>query len=199
MAGLQQSTELRSRVRDAYSAAAARPWAGHPFPVGRCFAESVGYPGDLLDRMPPACVDAFAGVSNVPLFADLRPGTTVVDLGCGAGLDSLVAAERIGPGGRVLGLDFSETMLSRARLARSQSGCENVVFCRADAERLPLEDKSIDAALINGIFNLNPARAEIFPELARVVRPGGAVYVAEIILREPLPPETRSSEADWFA
>ena len=199
MADMQQSMKLRGRVREAYSGAAENPRASHPFPVGRHFAESVGYPGDLLDRMPPACVDAFAGVSNVALFADLLPGTTVLDLGCGAGLDSLIAADRIGPDGSVLGLDFSESMLLRACQAGSQLGRGNVLFFRGDAENLPLEDESIDAALVNGIFNLNPARAAIFPELARVVRSGGAVYVAEIIVRQPLPPEVRSSEVDWFA
>jgi len=199
MADLQQSTRLRSRVREAYSAAAEEPQANHPFPVGRHFAESLGYPGELLDRMPRACVDAFAGVSNVALFADLLPGATVLDLGCGAGLDSLIAAKRIGPGGTVLGLDFSESMLFRARRAGSQLGRENVLFCRGDAENLPLEDKTIDTVLVNGIFNLNPARAAIFCELARVVKPGGVVYLAEIILRQPLPLEVRASEVDWFA
>jgi SAM-dependent methyltransferase len=199
MAGMQLSMRLRSKVREAYSAAAEDPQASHPFPVGRHFAESLGYPGDLLDRMPAACVDVFTGVSNVALFADLLPGTTVLDLGCGAGLDSLIAVDRIGPGGSVLGLDFSESMLLRACQAGSQLGRGNVLFFRGDAENLPLEDKSIDTALVNGIFNLNPARAAIFPELARVVRPGGAVFVAEIILRQPLPPEVRSSEIDWFA
>jgi len=95
MVDVQQSTRLRTKVLEAYSAAAERPQAKHPFPVGRCFAESLGYPSDLLDRMPDACVDAFAGVSNVSLFADIRPGATVLDLGCGAGLDSLIAAERV--------------------------------------------------------------------------------------------------------
>ena len=199
MVELQQSTRLRSKVREAYSAAAQEPRASHPFPVGRHFAESLGYPGDLLDRMPRTCVDAFAGVSNVALFADLLPGATVMDLGCGAGLDSLIAAQRIGPRGKVLGLDFSESMLFRARQAGLQLGRENVLFCRGDAENLPLEDETIDAALVNGIFNLNPARAAIFSELARVVKPGGVVYLAEIILRQPLPPEVRASEVDWFA
>lgn len=199
MVDLKRSARLRSKVREAYSAAAEDPQASHPFPVGRHFAESLGYPGDLLDLMPRACVDAFAGVSNVALFADLIPGATVLDLGCGAGLDSLIAAERVGPGGRVLGLDFSESMLFRARQAGSQLGRNNVLFCKGDAENLPLEDETIDAALVNGIFNLNPARAAIFPELARVVKPGASVYVAEIILCQPLPPEVRASEVDWFA
>ncbi len=199
MVDLQRSMRLRTKVREAYSAAAEEPQAVHPFPVGRDFAESLGYPADLLERMPGACVDAFAGVSNVSLFADLPPGATVLDLGCGAGLDSLIAAERVGPAGRVLGFDFSESMLFRARQANSQPGRENVLFCRADAENLPLGAKTVDAALVNGIFNLNPARAAIFSELARVVRPGGAVYLAEIILRQPLPPEVRSSEVEWLA
>jgi len=194
-----ESTRLRTKVREAYSAAAEEPKISHPFPVGRHFAESLGYPSDLLDRMPKACVDAFAGVSNVALFADLPSGATVLDLGCGAGLDSLITAQRIGLDGSVLGLDFSKSMLLRARQSAAQLVQENVLFCEGDAESLPLEDNSIDAALVNGIFNLNPARAAIFPELARVVKPGGAVYLAEIILCQPLPPEVRASEIDWFA
>lgn len=199
MDDLQQSTRLRTKVREAYSAAAEKPQATHPFPVGRRFAESLGYPSDLLDRMPGACVDAFAGVSNVSLFAEILPGDMVLDLGCGAGLDSLIAAERTGSGGRVIGLDFSESMLFRARQALSQLGWGNVLFCRGDAENLPLEDKAINAALVNGIFNLNPARTAIFSELARVLKPGGGVHLAELILREPLPTGIQTSEADWFA
>src|SRR2546426_237366 len=101
--------------------------------------------------------------------------------------------------GRVLGVDFSEAMLARAHAAVAEAGARNLDVCRAEAERLPVSDGSIDVALVNGIFNLNPARAEIFRELARVVRPGGAVFAAELILREPLPPTTRFSEAEWFA
>ncbi len=193
------STRIRNKVREAYSAAAEAPQADHPFPVGRCFAESLGYPSDLLDCMPKACVDAFAGVSNVPLFADLRRGSTVLDLGCGAGLDSLIAARRIGPWGRVLGLDFSPSMLLRARQAANQLAQENVLFCHGDAESLPLSHNTVDAAMINGIFNLNPSREAIFPELARVVKPAGTVHLAEIILLQPLSPEVRASESDWFA
>jgi len=199
MVDLQNSTRLRSRVREAYSAAAEEPQASHPFPVGSRFAESLGYTSDLLKRMPRACVDAFAGVSNVALFADLLPGATVLDLGCGAGLDSLIAAERVGRDGIVIGLEFSEPMRFRARQTGCQLGRENILFSRGDAENLPLEDKTIDAVLVNGIFNLNPASAAIFPELARVLRPGGVVHVAEIILCHPLPPEIRASEVDWFA
>ncbi len=194
----RQERELRGKVRDAYSAAAARPRDEHAFPVGRTFAESLGYPPALLDSLPEACVEAFSGVSNVSLLAEIPAGATILDLGCGAGLDALIAARRTGPKGRVAGVDFSETMLGRARCAALQSPVRNVIFCQASAEQLPLDDGSVDVALVNGIFNLNPARAAIFAELARVLAPGGAVYGAELILTQPLPPG-QHGQADWFA
>lgn len=196
---LDKTQQLRDRVRRAYSAAAERPQEEHPFPRGRSFAESLGYPCDLLASLPPGSVDAFTGVSNVSLFADIPAGATVLDLGCGAGLDCLISARKVGPQGRVIGVDFSEAMLSQARQAAAESGIHNVVFCQADAENLPLEDGGIELALVNGVFNLNPAREAIFREIARVVRPGGAVYAAELILCEPLPPEMQESESNWFA
>lgn len=196
---MQQESELRCKVRDAYSAAAVSPGESHAFPVGRPFAESLGYPTGLLTGLPPGCVEAFAGVSNVSMFAEIPKGSVILDLGCGAGLDSLIAADRTGRQGRVIGLDFSFPMLSRARQSAAESGINNVVFCHADAERLPLRDESIGIALINGIFNLNPARQSIFWELGRVVKRGGVVYSAELILKEPLPPEQQASESNWFA
>lgn len=195
------SSEIRDKVRQAYSSAADRPSAKHPFPVGRAFAESLGYPAALLDGLPSIAVEAFAGVSNVSLFAEIPPGATVLDLGCGAGLDSLIAAGRVGPTGKVKGVDFSDTMLDRAQEAAKESNTENVTFEKADAERLPLSAVSVDVALVNGIFNLNPSRASIFSELARVLRPDGVVFAAELILAEPLPSDVKQklSEADWFA
>jgi len=191
--------QLRASVQRAYSAAAETPQDEHPFPVGRHFAESLGYPQDLLVGLPSVAVDAFSGVSNVAIFADIPEGVTVLDLGCGAGLDSLIAAQRTGSKGKVIGVDFSDAMLACARQAAAEVGVDNVEFYQADAEDLPIEDGLIDVALVNGIFNLNPARDAIFRELARVVRQGGAVYAAELILREPLPPEIQDSETNWFA
>ena len=196
---MTQAVELRRNVNAAYSDAAAHPDGPHPFPVGRAFAEAVGYSAEILNRAPAISVEAFTGVSNVSVFAEIAGGARVLDLGCGAGLDSLTAADRAGGAGHVVGMDFSASMLERARQARFESGAEQVWFCRADAERLPLPDGSIDVALVNGIFNLNPDRAAIFRELGRVVRPGGAVYAAELILREPLSPDQRQSESNWFA
>lgn len=197
--GSSNPTQLREMVRGAYSSAAERPQEKHAFPTGRQFAESIGYPADLLASLPSVACNAFAGVSNVSLFADLPAGTTVLDLGCGSGTDTLIAARRVGPTGKVVGVDFSVWMLSRARQAVAESGVTNVELRESDAERLPLADGEIDVAIVNGIFNLNPAREAIFHELARVIRPSGKLFAAELILREPLPPETLASETDWFA
>jgi arsenite methyltransferase len=190
--------QLRSAVKKAYSAAAEKPTEKHAFPVGRVLAERLGYPTELLNTLPPISVEAFAGVSNVALFAAIPAGVTVLDLGCGAGLDSLIAARRVGEGGRVIGIDFSDSMLARARQAAGVFDID-VTFCRGDAEQVPLESAAVDVALVNGIFNLNPARAQIFRELARVVRPGGHVYAAELILREAVTKPDHFTEAEWFA
>jgi arsenite methyltransferase len=196
---MQQESEVRRRVRDAYSAAAVCPTETHAFPVGRQFAESLGYPAALLANLPAACVEAFAGVSNVSMFAEVPKGSAVLDLGCGAGLDSLIGADRTGREGCVVGVDFSAPMLLRARRSASEAGIGNVVFCQADAEKLPLRDESIGVVLVNGIFNLNVARQSIFRELGRVVRRGGLVYAAELILKQRLPAEQQASESNWFA
>ena len=190
---------LREEVCRAYSSAALNPTGEHCFPLGREFAESLGYPSDLLAGMPDSAVDAFTGVSNVSMFAEISPGSAILDLGCGAGLDALIAAGRVGSTGKVIGVDFSETMLDRARQASRELGIENVEFHHADAEDLPIDNEAIDVALVNGIFNLNPGRKEVIRELGRVLRPGGTVYAAELVLRESLPDETCSSKSNWFA
>ena len=192
------SLQLRRAVHHAYSAAAERPTQKHAFPVGRFLAERLGYPAGVLDTLPPECVEAFAGVSNLAVSAAIPADAHVLDLGCGAGLDSLILARRLGGTGRVVGIDFSEAMLLRARTAAAAYGV-NGTFCQADAERLPLDTASIDVAFVNGLFNLNPARAEIFRELARVVRANGHVYVAELVLQEAVSKPDQFPEAEWFA
>lgn len=117
--------QLREMVCGAYSASAEQPREKHAFPVGRQFAESLGYPTELLASLPSVACDAFAGVSNVSLFADLPVGATVLDLGCGAGLDTLIAVQRVGSAGKVIGVDFSEAMLTRAR---HRDRVSNVLF-----------------------------------------------------------------------
>lgn len=191
--------DLREGVRAAYSAAAVEPGTPHPFPVGRAFAESLGYPAQLLDEMPPASVESFAGVSNVSCFAELPDHGTVLDVGCGAGLDSLLVAHRMGPCGRVLGFDFSWPMLEKAHRAAVSTRAANLAFCQADVERIPVGNGVIDVALVNGIFNLNPTRQAIFRELARCIRPGGRLYGAELILSEPRRDDFHADARNWFA
>jgi SAM-dependent methyltransferase len=155
---------LREGTRRAYSTAAERPLDEHPFPVGTQFAESLGYPRELLLNLPPVSKEAFAGVLNVSI-----------------------------------GVDFCNRMLLRARQAASEISANNVEFYQADGEYLPFERAKFDIALVNGIFNLNPKRDAIFSELARVIKEGGKLYAAELILKAPLPHEIQESEADWFA
>ncbi len=189
---------LRARVREAYSQAADRPADKHPFPVGRHFAESVGYPPGLLDALPVLSSERFAGVSNVSVLADIQAGSRVADIGCGAGLDAMVAAKRCGPEGVVIGVDFSASMVRAAAQAAKESGLSTVVFVAAGAEQLPLKTASLDVILVNGIFNLNPHRDLIFPELARVLKRGGRLFAAELVLAVDSPPRELSDQ-DWFA
>lgn len=189
------ATDAREQVKIAYSAAAQRPTGDHPFPVGRQFAESLGY---VLTDIPDVSAGAFAGVSNISMTAVIPAGSTVLDLGCGSGLDSIIAARRTGESGRVISVDFSGDMLSRARAGATEAAIGNIDFRQGDAERIPAEDASVDVAIVNGIFNLNPSRDRIFNELARVMRRGGSVYSAELILTQPIPAEQRTA-ANWFA
>ncbi len=198
-AGSENAGHLRESVRLAYSAAANAPNDKHPFPVGAAFARELGYPQEWLDRIPDESRDAFAGVSNVSVQAPLREGATVLDIGCGAGLDSLVAADRIGTKGRVIGIDFSASMLNLANRSARASRHDNVIFLCASAEQMPLPDSCLDVALVNGIFNLNPFRDLIFHELLRVLRPGGQAFGAELILKATLPEHLQSGSANWFS
>jgi arsenite methyltransferase len=193
-------SNLRDKVRIAYSTAAEMPNQKHAFPVGRGFAQSLGYPADLLDQLPAVASDAFAGVlKRIHIFAEIPSGAPILDLGCGAGLDALIAARRIGPARKVIAVDFSTAMLDRARQAAAEAGASNLELREAGAEQLPIADEEIDVALVNGIFTLNPPRDAIFRELARGVRRGGTVFAAQLILSSPLPEETRASESNWFA
>lgn len=175
---------------------AADPFGAHPFRVGRAVAERAGYPQEMLSSIPAPSLDAFAGLSCLPCFAEVPAGARVLDLGCGAGVDSLLIAARAGG---VVGVDFSAAMLAVARSSAEKMGLANVEFREGDAESIPAETGSIDIGLVNGIFNLNPARAAIFGELARVTMRGGVIFAAELVLKQPLPADVITSESDWFS
>ncbi len=190
------STDLRKAVREAYGKAAQTPGRVHPFPVGRELALDLGYPESHLEQVPPSCVERFAGVSNVSLFAEIPPDSQVLDLGCGAGLDSILVARRSDL--QVIGVDFSKSMVEKARSAITGMDLNNLKFLRAEAEDLPFPDGSFEVVLANGIFNLNPERTAIFYEIRRILRNGGQFFGAELILKEPLSQETRADPDNWF-
>ncbi len=186
--------ELHNQVRTAYTEIALSPADNQFFPCGRLLAEDLHYPADLLDNLPAAAVEAFCGVGDVSLYASIRPTDVVLDVGCGAGLDTILAAGRAA---KVIGVDFCPAMLERAQLCLKEARLEGkVTLLRAEAQSLPLLDASIDVALVNGLFNLNPLREQVFLELARVLRPGGALYCSELILNGS---PDRSAQTNWFS
>lgn len=195
----REPEKLRRGVRESYSLAASNPKSSHPFPVGDDFAESLGYTRELLDTIPHRSRESFVGVANVSVFAELPIGAAVLDIGCGAGLDALIAARRIGNSGMVVGLDFSSTMLARAQESATETKLTNLSFLCAEAERLPLADHSFDIVMVNGIFNLNPDRAAVFQEIGRVTKPGGLVYAAELVLTGKLKQKRLRRLDDWFS
>lgn len=190
--------EVRAAVRERYSEVAETPDQGFNFPVGRAFAEAVGYPAAWLDTLPPGAADAFAGVACPVPVAALAPGETAIDLGCGAGLDCLYASSFVGQGGRVIGLDFSPPMVERARRNVAHVGAANVEIRRTDGLTLPVDDSSADVLLVNGFFNLNPEPRGLLGEAYRVLRPGGRLVAAEIVLTAPLPEGEGGTLDDWF-
>lgn len=189
---------LRAAVRDRYAAVARDPTAPHSFRVGRDFAAALGYPPDLLDSLPASAVDAFTGVAAPVLSAEIQPGEAVLDLGCGAGLDLAIAARAAGPTGRVVGVDIAPPMASRARETAARLGLPGAWAIVAAGEALPLADGWADAVVVNGILNLAPRKAAILEEIARVLRPGGRLVLAETTLRQPIAPDEVRTLDDWF-
>jgi SAM-dependent methyltransferase len=190
--------EIRAAVVDRYGRVAATPGEKFNFPVGRQFAESVGYDADLLDRLPRGMWESFTGAGNPQSFVDVRPGETVLDLGCGAGLDLYLYARRVGLTGKLFGLDLSPLMLDKARSNLASLGVANVEWLLASADAIPLPDDSVDLVTANGIYNLSPDKDAVMREVARVLKPGGRTIFAEIVLKSELPGEVRREINDWF-
>ena len=190
--------EIKAAVASRYGDVAQAPHGKFNFPVGRGFAEGVGYDAALLDRLPCTIWESFTGAGNPQPFIDAQPGETVLDLGCGAGLDVYLYAKRIGPAGRLYGLDLSEAMLAKAEQNLRTLGISNVEWLHAAADVIPLPDASVDLVAANGIFNLSPDKDAVMREVARVLKPGGRTVFAEIVLKSPLPTEVQRDLNDWF-
>lgn len=197
MATVANADELRRAVAAKYGEVAANPGGKHPFPVGRKFAVSIGYPEEVLRTFQDAVTESFAGVGTPVLEAGLRRGMKVLDLGCGAGLDCLLARQSIGPDGLVVGVDMAPEMLHKARRNLRQLRCGGVPLLRAYAEELPFATASFDVVVSNGIFNLAPLKDFIFAEIYRILKPGGHVTASEIVLEHALD-TTPQTLTDWF-
>ncbi len=178
---------LRAEVREKYRAVATRPDAEHHFHTGRPLAARLGYPPQLVDALPDAAVESFAGVGNPFSLRDLQPGERVVDVGSGGGFDSFVAAALVGPNGRVTGVDMTPEMLLKARENARALGLAHVSFREGLAEQLPIGDGKADVVISNGVINLCADKKAVFEEVVRVLRPGGVLQFADIANGRPVP------------
>ena len=190
---------LRHEVQVKYAEVALMPTKEFHFHTGRPMAERLGYPADVLDAMPEECVESFAGVGNPFSLGEIRPGETVVDVGCGAGFDSLVARHMVGMEGKVFGVDMTPEMLRKARRNARRMEASNVTFRKGLAEKLPIPDATADVVISNGAINLVPDKAAALKETRRVLKPGGRLYLADIVVHKPVPDGARQNVDLWTA
>ena len=190
--------EIKQAVAEKYSEVAVSPGAEFNFPVGREFAESVGYSTEVLDRLPATMYDSFTGAGNPQPYIDPQPGEIVLDLGCGAGLDLFLYAKAVGSGGKLYGLDMSQAMIDKARKNLESVNIRNVEFLNVSADAIALPDASVHLVAANGIYNLSPDKDAVMREVYRVLKPGGRTVFAEIVLKSALPEEIRKNMDDWF-
>ena len=187
---------LRAEIRKTYASVSQEPGKDFVFPTGRAWAEDLGYPPELAN-VPESAVESFAGVANPFSLGRLEPGEKVLDVGSGAGTDSLVAAQMVGADGSVTGIDMTPEMLAKARGAAGEAAAANVTFFEADAERLPFADESFDVVISNGVIDLIPDKDAVFSELYRVLRPGGRIQVADVTIQVPVSEEGRRNIDLW--
>jgi SAM-dependent methyltransferase len=178
---------LRDEVRTKYRDVAVNPRGAFHFHTGRPLAGRLGYDERVVAQMPESAIEAFAGVGNPFSQGVLKPGERVVDLGSGGGFDCFVAAEQVGPEGRVVGVDMTDEMLERSRAAASAMGLDNVEFRRGLIEDLPVEDGWADVVISNGVINLCADKRQVFNEVMRVLRPGGRLQFADIATGKAVP------------
>ncbi len=188
---------LRSEVQKKYAEVAADPSQEFHFHTGRPMAERLGYPPDVLDRLPERVVESFAGVGNPFSVGDIEPGEKVVDVGSGSGFDCIVAAQYVQESGRVIGVDMTHEMLDKADANRRLMGLDNTEFRPGYAEELPVDDAWADVVISNGVFNLCPDKERAFGEAFRVLRPEGRLMLADIITYKPVPQGAKENIYLW--
>jgi arsenite methyltransferase len=187
---------LKREIKKTYASVSDEPENDFIFPTGRAWAEDLGYP-DELAKVPDASAESFAGVANPWVMGRLAPGERVLDLGSGAGTDSLIAAQMVGVQGRVTGVDMTPEMLAKARASAAEMGARNVEFVEAEAERLPFPEASFDVVISNGVIDLIPDKDAVFDELHRVLVPGGRIQVADVTIQNPVSAEGRRNIDLW--
>ncbi len=186
----QDISAIRADIAEKYRKVAASPEGLFRYPTGESSARGLGYPPDLLAAIPPPIRERFVGVGNPFALGPIQRGESVLDLGCGAGFDAFVAAQLVGPGGRVVGVDLSREMLAVARASHAEAGFPQVEFREASIEALPFPDASYDVALSNGVLNLVPDKPGALAEIFRVLRPGGRLQACDIgLVGDRLPPD----------
>jgi SAM-dependent methyltransferase len=187
---------LKSEIQKTYSAVSQEPDRDFIFPTGRRWAEDLDYPPEL-GNVPDAAVESFAGVANPFSLGRLSPGERILDLGCGAGTDSLVAAQMVGSSGSVSGIDMTPAMLAKARRAAAELGVTNVHFIEGEVESLPFPDESFDVVISNGVIDLIPDKDAVYSEVYRVLAPGGRVQIADVTIQNPVSAEGRRNIDLW--
>jgi arsenite methyltransferase len=185
---------LRTEIRRTYTDVSTDQERDFIFPTGRAWAQNLGYPEPELARVPDATVESFAGVANHWRLGDIEPGSVVLDLGCGAGTDLLIAAQRCG---RAIGVDMTPAMLERAAASAEQMGLANVELHESLIEALPLADASVDVVISNGVIDLVPDKDAVFAEIDRVLRPGGRVQLADVIIHTAVSEDARERIDLW--
>jgi len=187
---------LKSEIKKTYASVSDHPEKDFVFPTGRSWAEDLDYPAEL-ENVPECAAESFAGVANPFSLGRLTPGERVLDLGSGAGTDSLVAAQMVGAQGHVTGIDMTSAMLAKARAAAAELGVTNVEFVEGEAEQLPFPDAAFDVVISNGVIDLIPDKDAVFSELHRVLVPGGRLQIADVTIQNPVSAEGRRNIDLW--
>ncbi len=195
----QEAALIREGIRGKYSRVAASGTAAcFQYPTGAAGIRQQKYPPDLMRDFPQALIDAFCGVGNPFSLGPVYPGDAVLDIGCGGGFDSLVAAGMVGAEGRVVGIDVTAAMIDRARAHLALLGLTNVGFQVGEAESLPFPDNDFDVVISNGVFNLTLDKEKALKEAHRVLKPGGRLMLADMVLVTPLPSEMAGKVENWY-
>jgi arsenite methyltransferase len=194
--GLDVET-LKCEIKKTYARVSTKPEEDFIFPTGRAWAEDLDYPSELLARVPDAAAESFAGVANPFALGALARGERVLDIGSGAGMDSLVAAQMVGAEGSVTGIDMTEEMLGKARAAAAETGFGNVEFVQGEAEALPFADESFDVVISNGVIDLVPDKDAVYSEIFRVLARGGRIQIADVTIQQPVSDEGRRNIDLW--